>query len=43
MEKYSDGSINFRMGVIATAKTDKTVTATTKVNGISGITIFGSL
>ncbi|EGO2610131.1 hypothetical protein IHC33_002149 [Enterococcus faecalis] len=43
MEKYSDGSINLRMGVIATAKTDKTVTATTKVNGISGITIFGSL
>src|SRR5699024_28619 len=43
MEKYSDGSINLRMGVIATAKTDKTEKSTTKVNGISGITIYGSL
>lgn len=43
MEKYKDGHSNLRLGVTATSKTDKTVTATTKVNGISGITIFGSL
>lgn len=43
MENYSDGSINLRMGVTATAKTDKSVTATTKINGSAGITIFGSL
>ncbi|EMF0414053.1 hypothetical protein [Enterococcus faecalis] len=43
MEKYTDGHSNLRLGVTATSKTDKTVTATTKVNGIAGITIFGSL
>ncbi|MBO6350057.1 hypothetical protein EY688_13010 [Enterococcus casseliflavus] len=43
MESYSNGSVNLRVGVTATAKTDNSVTATTKVNGSSGITIFGSL
>ena len=43
MESYSNGSVNLRLGVTATAKTDKSVTATTKVNGSAGITIFGSL
>ncbi|EGO7767524.1 TPA: hypothetical protein IUX45_002841 [Enterococcus faecalis] len=43
MNSYIDGHSNLRMGVTATSKADKTVTATTKVNGISGITIFGSL
>ncbi|EOV2456169.1 hypothetical protein ACOMOC_001587 [Enterococcus faecalis] len=43
MELYSDGSVNLRMGVTATAKTDKSVTATTKINGIAGITIFENL
>ncbi|MCW8790809.1 hypothetical protein [Enterococcus faecium] len=43
MEKYTDGHSNLRLGVTATSKADKTVTATTKINGIAGITIFGSL
>lgn len=43
MQSYSNGSVNLRLGVTAIAKTDKTVTATTKVNGSAGITIFGSL
>ncbi|MCT8192919.1 hypothetical protein KY382_32835, partial [Pseudomonas monteilii] len=43
MELYSDGSVNLRLGVTATAKTDKSVTATTKINGSAGITIFESL
>ncbi|EGO8922507.1 hypothetical protein D3083_15180, partial [Enterococcus faecalis] len=43
MEKYKDGHSNLRLGVTATSKADKTVTATTKINGIAGITIFGSL
>lgn len=43
MEKYKDGHSNLRLGVTATSKTDKTVTATTKINGITGITIFGNL
>lgn len=43
MESYSNGSVNLRLGVTATAKTDKSVTATTRVNGSSGITIFESL
>ncbi|HCJ0858975.1 TPA: hypothetical protein NR789_001880 [Enterococcus faecalis] len=43
MSEFTDGKTNLRVGVTATSKTDKTVAATTKVNGISGITIFGSL
>ncbi|WP_270276929.1 hypothetical protein [Enterococcus casseliflavus] len=43
MESYSNGSVNLRLGVTATAKTDKSVSATTRINGSSGITIFGSL
>ncbi|NSN75762.1 hypothetical protein HRD75_13280, partial [Enterococcus faecalis] len=43
MESYSNGSVNLRMGVTATAKTDKSVIATTKINGIAGITIFENL
>ncbi|HBM6509938.1 MULTISPECIES: hypothetical protein [Enterococcus] len=43
MEKYTDGHSNLRLGVTATSKADKTVTATTKINGIAGITIFESL
>lgn len=43
MSDFTDGKTNLRLGVTATAKTDKSVTATTKVNGISGITIFESL
>ncbi|EGO5146892.1 hypothetical protein H4N16_002626 [Enterococcus faecalis] len=43
MENYKDGHSNLRLGVTATSKADKTVTATTKINGIAGITIFGSL
>ena len=43
LESYSNGSVNLRMGVTATAKTDKSVTATTKVNGSVGITIFGTM
>ncbi|HCU0365431.1 TPA: hypothetical protein OUE96_002571 [Enterococcus faecalis] len=43
MKLYSDGSVNLRLGVTAIAKTDKSVSATTRVNGITGITIFESL
>ncbi|WP_142965814.1 hypothetical protein [Enterococcus casseliflavus] len=43
MNSYIDGHSNLRLGVTSTAKTDKSVTATTKVNGNAGITIFGSL
>lgn len=43
MNSYIDGHSNLRLGVTATAKTDKSVSAATKVNGSSGITIFGSL
>ncbi|MCJ0593492.1 hypothetical protein MMJ50_12605 [Enterococcus cecorum] len=40
MENYSNrGFLNLRMGVTATLKTDKSVTATTAVNGIAGINI----
>lgn len=43
MQSYSNGSVNLRLGVTAIAKTDKSVSATTRVNGSAGITIFGSL
>lgn len=43
MNSYIDGHSNLRLGVTATAKTDKSVSATTKINGSVGITIFGSL
>ncbi|MGM8155806.1 hypothetical protein [Enterococcus faecalis] len=40
MNSYIDGHRDLRMGVTATSKTDKSVTATTRVNGIDGIEIF---
>ena len=40
MKNYSNrGFLNLRMGVTATLKTDKSVTATTVVNGAAGINI----
>ena len=40
MDSYVDGNRYLRMGVTATSKTDKSVTATTRVNGADGIHIF---
>ena len=39
MENYSNRGFSLRMGVTATLKADKSVTATTAVNGIAGINI----